>query len=308
MTTQGDDMQGDDFSLWFALKSAVGTGDWPLVMQHLDETTTQNVVRHPLTIGVMQAAVGAGKPAIVQALIARGYVPEKDDLKKAIDLIEFTEPDDLERVSEALRHLTANIDAADLDEVVAGVWRSSGARALVAQMAAAGMDVLLDGAVIEIVTHSQNPDLMQLMFEQGASPFAPKTVAAIVARSEGGEDVKRAWWLAACAHRDYKTALVKFDAMCVTGGNWHAGAFLNPLSFDKAGAPVTLLGILAAQGKLDDVFQVAHWQDTPAQAVAVHDALAQYGLKDKVSLAPLAAAINRHTLAQRKNDSSRFKL
>lgn len=308
MSTQGGDMQGDDFSLWFALKSAVGNADWPLVMQHLEETSGQNVVRHPLTIGVMQAAVGAGKPAVVQTLIARGYVPEKDDLKKAIDLIEFTEPEDLERVSEALRHLIAGIDTDDVRDIVAGVWRSSGARALVPQMAAAGMDVLLDGAVIDIVTHSQNPDLMQLMFEQGASPFAPQTVAAIVARGEGGEDVKRAWWLAACAHRDYKTALVKFDAMCMTGGSWHAGAFLNPLSYDKAGAPVTLLGILAAQGKLQDVFQASHWQDTPAQAIVVHDALAQYGLKDKVSLAPLAAAINRHALAQRKNDSSRFKL
>ena len=94
------------------------------------------------------------------------------------------------------------------------------------------------------------------------------------------------------------------------GNQWRAAAFINPISYDRTGAPVTLLGILAARGRLTEVFDARHWRAAREDAFKLHEALEAFGMKDKVSLAPFVAALKREDINARQQAQrpDKFKL
>lgn len=312
MTTTSSDggLPPDDFSFWFALKLAVDAKDWPLVSEYLESSPAQPTPRHTLTIPVLHAAVLTGRPAIAAALLARGFVPVHDDLKTITDQLEFTPVDDLERVAAAFDHVIKAAPDADIRKLVGDAWRRTCASVVVPQLAAAGIDVLLGGDAVDIAIDAAKPELMQLLIEQGMSPFAPKMLRAVFDDSRRDEDTHKVWWMAACAHREARAALARFEQMQKSGDPWHAAAFINPIAYDKTGAEITLLGILCAYGRVGEIFDARHWQHTRDDALKLHDMLAIYGMKDKVSLAPFVAGLNRTAVQARTRNqrAGKFKL
>lgn len=311
MTIPSDSpLSSDDFSFWFALKLAVDAKDWSLLSEQLEASPAQTTPRHTLTIPVLEAAVLAGKPAIVAALIARGFVPVHDDLRAVIDKIEFLPAENLERVRDAVQCVIKATSEADLRSLVTEAWNQIAAPAVIPQLALAGVDVLLGGDVIDNIVKQARPELMQLLIEQGMSPFAPQMISAMMGDQRRDNDVHQIWLRAVCAHRGARSALARFDHMRATGGQWRAAAFINPLFCDRSGAEVTLLGIVAAFGRVADVFDARHWQEAREDALALHAQLAEFNMQDKVSLAPFAAALNRGALHARTQThrSGKFKL
>lgn len=312
MTTPSpdDELPQDDFSFWFALNRAAEAKDWPLLTEYLHSTPAQKIPRHTLTIPVVEAAVLAGKLDLVKMLLSRGYVPNRDDLKTIVDKLEFIDPLEQEAVSQAFQPVVQAASAIDVRTLVADAWRRVAATVVVPQLAAAGFDVLLGGDAVEIAIDECRPELMQLLIEQGMSPFAPRMLREVFDEERRDEDTHKVWWMAACAHNEARAALARFDHMRASGGQWRAAAFINPISYDRTGAAVTLLGILAAQGRLAQIFDARHWREAREDAFVVHQALEAYGMKDKVSLAPFVAALNREDMRARQQGQrpDKFKL
>lgn len=308
ITPPSDELPMDSFNFWFALKTASGEKDWQKVSDLLESAADLPTPRHTLTMPVIEQAALAGKPAIVAEMIKRGFAPDHDTLRTIIDNIEFTPVENLDAVADACRHVLAATPDADVRKLVLAAWRQVAAPVVVPQLRAAGMDVLLGGDVIDVVLEQGRAELVQLLFEQQVSPFAPRLVSAMLDEANRDPDMHHAWWIKVCADAKAQSALARFDHMKTTGGSWRAAAFLNPLFYDDSGAEVTLLGILAARGRANEIFEGRFWRDSREDALKVHAALAQYGIKDQVSLAPLIAALNRDTMSARKQGRDRFRL
>lgn len=309
MTTSDPDdaLALDIFNFWFALKTAAQTGDWKQAQNILNDAPGYATPRHALITRVVGQAVLAGQAQIVAALTARGFVPDFDGLKDIGDKLEFVPPDHQHEVAAALRPLVRVALPDDCDKIVRLAWRQMEAPTVIAQLRAAGMDVLLGGEAAELVLLQERPALMQELLDQQMSPFAPVLVTAMLEDDASASEMRKVWWKHVCADPAAQAALERFDQMRAAGGPWMAAAFLNPLSCDNSGADVTLLGILAAHGRLEDVFDARYWRTTREDALKVHAALAAYGMERKVSLAPLIAALNREAVQARTPQQKRGK-
>ena len=312
MTTppSDDSLPLDDFNFWFALKLAADAKDWPLISEYLHSSPTQQTPRHTLTIPVLEGAILAGKSAVVTELLARGYTPDHDTLKTITDKLEFVPDQEQEAVAAAFKLVVSAAPQADVRKLVSDAWRRNCATVVVPQLAGAGFDVLLGGDVIDLALAQDKPELMQLLFEQGISPFAPKLLHAMLGGPAPDADVRQVWWMATCAHRDARAALARFDHMKAAGHQWRAAAFINPIAYDQTGAEITLLGVLAAYGRVGEVFDARHWREARDEALALHERLGIYGVQDKVSLAPFVAALNRDAMQARTRAqrTGKFKL
>lgn len=310
MPDDDKELPADDFSFWFALNRAADAKDWPLLKEYLDASPTQKTPRHTLTIAVLEATVLAGKSALTADILSRGYVPRREDLKAIVDKLEFVDGAEQEAVAQAFAPVVAAASEIDVRTLIGDAWRQIAAPVVVPQLAAAGFDVLLGGDAVEIAIDECRPELMQLLIEQGMSPFAPKMLREVFDEERRDEDTHRVWWQAVCAHGDARTALARFDHMRAAGNQWRAAAFVNPISYDRTGAPVTLLGILAARGRLAEVFDARHWREAREDAFKLHEALDAYGMKGKVTLAPFVAALKREDIKARQQAQrpDKFKL
>ena len=310
MTTPDDGLPQDDFSFWFALKLAFDAKDWPLVTEYLQSSPDQQTPRHTLTIPVFEGAILAGKAAVVADMLSRGYAPNHDTLKTIMDKLEFVEPQEQEAVAQAFKLVVAVAPQTDVRKLVSDAWRRNCATVVVPQLAAAGFDVLLGGDVVDIVIDESRPELMQLLIEQGMSPFAPKMLRAVFDEERRDEDTHKVWWMAACAHGEARSAVTRFEHMRVAGNQWRAAAFINPISYDRTGAEITLLGVLSAYGRVNEVFDARYWREARDEALKLHEGLAAYGVQQKVSLAPFVAALNREAMNVRTRNQrpGKFKL
>ncbi len=312
MTTPDPDkeLQSKDFSFWFALRGAVDSKDWAVVTQILSEHAGQHTPRHTLTVPVFSALVLAGKPALVADMLGRGYMPGHNDFAELIDKIDLTADEDKAQARQALCLALAALPAGEQRELVIQTWHRPSAPIFVPKLREAEVDVLLGGDVIDIAVSKNRADMIQLLIEQQISPMAPRLAKAMLADSMRDTDMYKAWWMALCANAQTQTGLRKFDHMRASGGQWRAAAFLNPIGYDKSGAEITLLGILAARGRAADIFDARYWRDAREDVFKVYDALEAYGIKDKVSLAALTATLNQQDTQARLRParSDKFKL
>lgn len=299
-----DALLPDDFNFWFGLKAAATDRDWEEMRRILAGTGDQAVPRHPMTEQAFHAAARMGEVEIVKSLIARGYQPEPDDVKQLLDWMidEGAHP----KFADALAATLAAIPPYDMSTQIRHVLgQDSGVEDHLRVLLAAKIDVLMGGAALDFAIAQNRPDVLTALFNRaGASPFTPQSVKAREAlKATDSETARRLQAVFDTAAFDCRQAQDKIGALqkrlAQKDGDLRAAMFVNPFGFDPEGAPVTLLGMLAAYDLLDDVLKPEHWRQKPDDILRVKEALAAYGLQDRVPLTDFAADLRRTELQAR---------
>lgn len=286
------------FMTWFHLHSAAAGDDWAGVRKTLAASPAQ-LPRHSLTTPVMVRAVAAGADDVVDALLARGYEPERQDIA---DILALVADDASPAAGACLGRLLSRLPQLDTVPFIRAAIKGRAAKRILPVLQAAGADLTLDGAALGHALAAESPEGLEALLSLGVySPFAPAVVAAIGATDRA--DMKAAYE-EVMASAPENSLVDKFRAAAAAGQPVRAALFLNPHGYDDSGAAVTLLGVMAARGLLGEVFAAAVWRHHPDDVIAVHKALGPYGLAEKVSLADVAAELRRQDLQTRGRGKS----
>lgn len=90
---------------------------------------------------------------------------------------------------------------------------------------------------------------------------------------------------------------------------FRAGAFLNPMRHDAQGAPVTLLGVMVAEGRVAEIFaDPVRWAAHPVEATLVYKALAEYGAQEGVTLGPLQSHLRQRRMQAARGNKPGLRL
>ncbi len=289
------DFSHDDFTFWFALKTAALADDWGLVQAMLDEQPPRPVTRHALTIPVLSAAIAKGQGDIARAMLSRGFAPVRADVSTVLQGMSSVDKTQVKPAVDALRHLVDVFPATVISHEAEERWKGGYASEELAWLSQAGADITLQGRAIDLVLAQDEPALMQVLLEEGVSPFSARIVREMSARAP--QDALRVVWEEIIlSHPDARAAGAVFQRLRTDATVWRAAMFMNPVGYDKTGAAVTLLGVLAALGRGGEVFDASRWHTNRQEAFAVHGALSAYGMRHAVSLAAFSAEMNRTTM------------
>lgn len=299
-----DALLPDDFNFWFGLKAAAADRDWEEMRRILQATGDQPLPRHPMTEQAFHAAARMGEVDLVQKMIARGYQPEADDVQKLLDWMvdEGAHP----KFADALAATLAAMPPCDMGPYIRHVLgQEAHVEDYVRVLVAAKVEVLMQGGAMDFAIGQNRPDVLTALFNQaGLSPFTPQSVIAreTLKKTDTAEarSLQAVFDTAAfdCRQAQQKIAQLQ-KRLSQNDGDLRAAMLVNPFGFDPEGAPVTLLGMLAAYDMLDDVLRPAHWRQKPDDILAVKTALEAYGLQDRVPLTDFAADLRRADLQAR---------
>ena len=303
------DLQEDQFDLWFQIKNLADEGKWSQLIALLDEDGAALVPRHALTKVALWDAVVEGERGVVERLLAHGYVPEEDDIRGIMTLLRDSglERMTLHKIAPVLKIV---VNGADFDHgaflIELSDW-TEGVETVLPLAYLAGIDAAKNDALLRHIMRKEYVDQFQWLCEIGVSIYAP-AVVAFMQKTTTGYVLRQCWRdLCAADRKDAPPMLARL--LPVPPAPFRAGAFLNPMRHDAQGAPVTLLGVMVAEGRVAEIFaDPARWAAHPVEATLVYKALAEYDAQQGVTLGPLQSHLRQQRMQAARGNKPGLRL
>jgi hypothetical protein len=297
------DLTPDEFTNWFTLQRLARDEKWEMMRALLQEQAPGSLRRHPPLVSAVRAAIDEGEGGIVAEMAARGFAVETEDMVEVIRSFIVSHWTGLQgRALDGWRAGLAAIKAVDRRAILDAALGDEKSDLIVAALHHAGFDVLRDGDVFARVIAQHDLAGFKGLLDAGLSVFAPAVVIAMTRMPPedapaAAFDLRHEW------HRrvttDNREGLdILLRGRIAEDAPFRAAQFLNPYRHDGSGAPVTLLGVLAAHGRTGEIFaDPLRWAVHPLEAELVYKAFAEYGVVEEGALHGLAAHLSQARLA-----------
>lgn len=331
------------WQLWFDLRNATRQKDFDKFTALLDENADQQLTSHPFLTESFHALANDGQAGLVKAMFDRGYKTDSETLADTIKrLAMYHHP----KAAEVMQYLVAE-QAADTQAAVYWA-ASHGRLDVLQTIDAAGGDVLAGDSGFFLALYGGHPAVMHYLFEKGADIYHPNMIAACYGRTHEIPETHRqtalqtyrdlvdmdnAPWAECYAESGVAAESMEAfrlvpNAMGRTPMNRlqlavRAGKFADVVSvaeIPKAFAlcakdfltedykGVTPLMVMAARGKLSEVFNPEVWQHRPEEVQILHDALKKMRAEKTIDLPGFAAEMDRARLRAARKNAARLQL
>ena len=326
--------------LWFDIRGAARAKNWEKLQNILDQNADIQLTSHIFLNEAFQALANENQPQLVKAMFDRGFKADPETLADTVNrLARYYHP----RSAEVMTYLIA-VQGTNTQEAVYFA-ASHGKLAVLKTIDAAGGDVRAGNSAFFLALYGGHPAVMHYLYEKGADIYHPNMIAAGYGRNKeipeaqrqialdtyrGLVDLDNKVW-AECyietggaadsmeAFRTVPNALGrapmsrlqlavradKFEDVAAVADKPAAFAMRaqDLLQADFKG--VSPLMIMAARGKLNDVFDPGLWAGRPEEVKELHAALKTLRAEKTVDLQAFSAEMDRYRLKQaRKNAPS----
>lgn len=328
---------------WFSLKTDARARSWETLRHRLAYEPDHQLPAHPFVTEVFHAAANAGVADIVQTLFERGFSQDQESLADTTKRLAMYHA---ATAGDVVKFLVAPPQSADpTDAIYASA--AAGRIDSLQMLADAGVDVRAGFSALFLAFYKGHPAAMHFLYEQGAELYHPSMLAAQYGRHKELPQEKAAIAirvyhdlvdidnqpqadLYAAAGRarniaDLRENISDQDGkiytrlqLSIRAGKWddvkNAAAqdktdTLRAADFlieDGKGQPA--LYMLAARGKLQDVFDAAIWYRAPREVDQLKEKLTDIRAPDVLNASALTAAMQRLELQDIVPSPENFRL
>lgn len=331
------------FQLWFDLRNAARQKDFDKFSALLDKNADQQLTSHPFLTECFYALANEGNAALLKTMFDRGYKADPETLAETLkQLAKYHYP----KAAEAMAYLVAG-QAADTQETVYWA-AAHGRLDVLQTIDAAGGDVRAGDSGFFLALYGGHPAVMNYLFEKGADIYHPNMIAACYGRTHeipethrktalqtyrdlvemdnatwaecyaeagGAADTMSAFRLVPNALGRAPMSLLQLAVRADKFADVVAVAEI-PKAFPLTAQDlltedfkgVTPLMIMAARGKLGEVFDPNLWQHRPEEVQVLHDALKKMRAEKTIDLPGFAAEMDRARLRTARQKAPRLQL
>jgi len=336
--------EADQFwQLWFDIRGAARAKNWDKLQEILDRNADIRLTSHPFLTEAFHGLANAGRTALIKAMFDRGFKTDDEILADTVNrLARYYHP----QSAEVMAYLVAAQGADTADAVYYAA--SHGKLAVLQTIDAAGGDVRAGNSAFFLALYGGHPAAMHYLYEKGADIYHPNMIAAGYGRhNEIPESQRRialetyrdlvaldnkAW--AQCyiesggaaedmeAFRNVPNALGRTPMnrlqLAVRADRFEdvAAAADKPPAFAMRARDllvedfkgVSPLMVMAARGKLGDVFDPKIWSGRPEEVAELHEALKKMRAEKTIDLEAFSAEMDRYRLKQVRKNAPRLTL
>lgn len=346
MTNQPENTpkSGDDqWHYWFNLKTDALAGRWELLRQRLGQEPEYQLPSHPFTNDVFHAAANAGETDIIETLFERGFTKDEETLAETIKRLAIYHAD---KSADVIRLLLPPLRAGDPTDAIYAA-AAAGRIDSLKTLDEAGVDVRAGDTAFFLALYKGHVATMNYLYDKGAGLYHPAVLAAQYGRrgelpAENASitlgvyrdlvdiDNQPQAELYAAAGKPRNIADLRENIsdeqghvytrlqLAIRAGQWAdvreaaAADKTQTLTADdfltKDGRGQRAIDMMAARGKLTDVFDAAIWYRNPQEVWALHGTLRDIRAEKSVNTDALMADMQRHELRDIAPTPDAFRL
>ena len=328
---------------WFDMRSAARAKNWTKFQNILDQNTDIQLTSHPFLSEAFQTLANENQPALVKAMFDRGFKADSETLADTVNrLARYYHP----KSAEVMTYLIAEQGAKPEEAVYFSA--AHGKLDVLQTIDAAGGDVRAGNSAFFLALYGGQSAVMHYLYEKGADIYHPNMIAAGYDRNKeipeaqrkialetyrGLVDLDNKIW-AECyaeaggaaesmeAFRHVPNALGrapmnrlqlavradKFEDVAAVADKPAAFALRAQDLLVEDFKGVSPLMIMAARGKLDDVFEPKLWAGRAEEVKELHHALKSLRAEKTVDLEAFSAEMDRYRLKQAQKNAPRLTL
>lgn len=327
---------------WFSLKTDARQRRWEILRQRLGSEDEYPLPAHPFVVEVFHAAANAGETDIIQTLFDRGFSLDSETISETLArlLIHHT------GTSAGTIAYLLHREGADHEEAL-NVAAASGRIDVLEILSGAGVDMTAGNGSFFLALYKGHPAVMHYLYEKGAGLYHPAVIAAQYGRKRELPEEKADISIRVyrdLVEMDNEDAYVLHSSsepvrsiaemrervtdaegriytrlqLAVRAGKWDeiaavarhdkTGHLLAEDILAADGKGKSAFCMLAAQGKIADIFSEDIWYRAPAQVAQLHAELEKFSAEKLVNLDKLTVRMEHRAMQEKASAVRSFRL